>query len=79
MQSGLPKNLYTFNVIKNNNTVFAAQWDEIYRKDIADEDWKHSSKGLPEKFAATNLKSHKGILIISGSERKLKKGMAIEK
>jgi ligand-binding sensor domain-containing protein len=31
-QNGLPKDLYTFNVINYNNTVFAGQWDGIYRK-----------------------------------------------
>lgn len=72
IQSGLPENLYTFNVIKNNSTVFAGQWDGIYRKDISSEDWKYSSNGLPDKFAATNLKSYNGILIISCSERKIK-------
>jgi hypothetical protein len=79
IQSGLPGNLYTFNVIKNNTVVFAGQWDGIYRKDISSEDWKHSSNGLPDKFAATNLKSYNGILIISCSERKIKSVLTTEK
>ncbi|MCP9768109.1 hypothetical protein EGI22_09310 [Lacihabitans sp. LS3-19] len=36
------------------------------------EDRRYSSNGLPSKFAATNLKSFKGMLVISTSERKLK-------
>jgi photosystem II stability/assembly factor-like uncharacterized protein len=79
IQKGLPKELYTFNVIKNNNSVFAAQWDGIYRKDIANEDWKFTSNGLPSKFSATNFTTHKGILIISCAERKLKTGLTTEK
>ena len=78
-QSGLPKSLYTFNVIKSNNTLLAGQWDGIYRKDISSEEWKNSSNGLPNKFAAKNIKSYKGFLIISCSERKLKEGMTTEK
>ena len=79
IQKGLPKELYTFNVIKNYNAVFAGQWDGVYRKDISSEDWKFSSNGLPDKFAATNFKSYNGILIISCSERKLSAGMTTEK
>jgi photosystem II stability/assembly factor-like uncharacterized protein len=79
IQKGLPKELYTFNVIKNYDAVFAGQWDGIYRKDISSEDWKFSSNGLPNKFAAINFKSYNGILIISCSERKLRPGMATEK
>lgn len=71
IQKGLPKELYTFNVIKNNNTVFAGQWDGIYRKDVPGEDWRFSGNGLPAQFAATNFKVYQGILIISCSERNL--------
>lgn len=72
IQNGLPNNLYTFNVIENSNSVFAGQWNGVYRKDISGKEWKFSSTGLPGKFAATNLKSYNGILIISCSERLLK-------
>lgn len=79
IQKGLPKELYTFNVIKNNNSIFAGQWDGIYRKDNLTEDWKFTSNDLPSKFSATNLKTYKGILIISCAERKLKTGLTTEK
>lgn len=72
IQTGLPKNLYTFNVIENNNAVFAGQWDGVYTKDLSAKEWKFSGNGLPGKFAATNLKSYNGILIISCSERRLR-------
>jgi len=72
IQNGLPKELYTFNVIENNSAVLAGQWNGVYTKSISDKEWKYCSKGLPGKFAATNLKSYNGILIISCSERRLK-------
>lgn len=79
IQSGLPKGLYTFNVIHNNNAIFAGQWDGVYRKDSSLEDWKYSSNGLPSTFAATNITSYNGILVISCSERKTKAGITTEK
>lgn len=79
IQKGLPKDLYTFNVIGNANTVFAGQWDGIYKKTIPDKDWKPSSKGLPTKFAVTNLIAYNGILVITASEGKLRAGVTIEK
>jgi hypothetical protein len=79
IQNGLPKDLYTFNVIESDNTIFAGQWDGIYMKTNSDEGWRFSGKGLPANFAATNLKSYNGLLIVTTSERKLKSGMTIEK
>lgn len=72
MQEGLPNNMYTFNVLKQNEMVFAGQWDGIYRKMSIDNKWKKSSNGLPANFAVTNLKSFNGVLVITTSERKLK-------
>ena len=69
IQDGLPENLYTFNVLNQNNTVFAGQWDGIYSKTTLDNAWKLSSNGLPKKFAATNLKSLNGVLVITTSGR----------
>lgn len=74
MQDGLPKNLYTFNILKQNDIVFAGQWDGVYRKTNNDNKWKQSSNGLPANFAVTNLKSFHGFLVITTSERKLKTG-----
>ena len=79
IQKGLPAQLYTFNVIENGNSVFAGQWDGVYRKDNAIESWRTYSRGLPEKFAVTNMTLYKGILVVSGSERKLRKGMTTDK
>ncbi len=79
IQQGLPADLYTFNVIKNGNFLFAGQWDGVYRKDNALDTWKSYSKGLPEKFAITNMKLFNGIIVVTGNERKLKTGMSTSK
>jgi ligand-binding sensor domain-containing protein len=79
IQDGLPEDLYTFNVLNENNTLFAGQWNGVYRKTNFSNTWISSSKGLPEKYAATNLKSIHGILVITTSERKLKTEMKPEK
>jgi ligand-binding sensor domain-containing protein len=79
LQNGLPKSLYTFNVLNHNTIIFAGQWDGIYRKNINNSKWESSSNGLPTNFAVTNLKAFNDILVISTSERKLKNGMTTEK
>ena len=78
-QQGLPRELYTFNVIEYANMLFAGQWDGVYRKTNSDQDWKLSSTGLPPKFAASNLTAYNGILVITTSERKLRSGLTTEK
>jgi hypothetical protein len=78
-QSGLPKELYTFNVLNHNNLILAGQWDGIYMQTNNNTMWKLSSNGLPTKFAVTNLKMFNNILVISTSERKLKEAMTTEK
>ncbi|MBB1285186.1 hypothetical protein HRH25_12445 [Flavisolibacter sp. BT320] len=79
IQKGLPAQLYTFNVIKNGNAVFAGQWDGVYRKGNDDEVWKHSSRGLPHQFAITNMQVYNGSIVVSGSERKLRAGITTDK
>lgn len=79
IQSGLPVQLYTFNVIKIGNTLLAGQWDGIYRKDNETEIWKPSRSGLPEKLAITNIKIFNEFIVVSGSERKLRTGMTTAK
>lgn len=79
IQKGLPAQLYTFNVIKNGNTVFAGQWDGVYRKDKENENWKRSGSGLPDNFAITNMQVYNGIIVVSSSERKLRTGMTTDK
>lgn len=71
-QSGLPQNLYTFNVISHQGKLFAGQWDGVYTKTKSATTWTKWSKGLPVKFAATNLLTYKNQLVITTSERKLK-------
>lgn len=78
-QNGLPAKLYTFNVIKKGNFVFAGQWDGIYRKESPYENWKSFSNGLPAKLAINNMKLYNEIIVVSGSERRLKKGMNTNK
>lgn len=78
-QKGLPAELYTFNVVKIGTSVFAGQWDGVYRKNNPDKIWKSYSNGLPARYAITNMKSFRGILVVSGSERKLKQGMTTDK
>ena len=75
IQKGLPADLYTFNVVKNGNSVFAGQWDGVYRKDNVNDIWRYYSNGLPNKLAITNMKLYKGIIVVSGNERGLRKGM----
>lgn len=69
-QNGLPKKLYTFNVLSHKNILLAGQWDGIYKKNDGAPFWTLSNTGLPSNFAVTNLKAFKGILVISSSERK---------
>ncbi len=67
-QEGLPNDLYTFNILTQNDVTFAGQWDGIYSKSNVDIIWKKSSNGLPERFAVTNLKSYHGMLILTTSK-----------
>lgn len=71
-QAGLPKDLYTFNVLNNRDTIYAGQWDGIYKKTNQLLPWIKWSNGLPENFAATNLIQYKGTLVITTSEKRLK-------
>jgi photosystem II stability/assembly factor-like uncharacterized protein len=79
IQKGLPAKLYSFQVIKNENTVLVGQWDGVYRKDFTNEEWKFSSRGLPIKTSITNMKIYKGIIIAGCSVRKLRAGMTTDK
>lgn len=79
IQKGLPANLYTFNVLKHGQSVFAGQWDGVYRKDRANEIWKLSGNGLPKKLAITNMKLYNGIMVVSGAQRVLRKGVNTDK
>lgn len=79
IQKGLPFELYTFNVINTGSAVFAGQWDGVYKKNNNRENWKMYSNGLPPEFAISNMKMYNGTIVVSGNERKLKKGMTTNK
>lgn len=79
IQKGLPAQLYTFNVIRSGNALLAGQWDGVYRMDKESENWKFSSAGLPNRLAIANMISYNGSIVVSGSERKLRAGMATDK
>jgi photosystem II stability/assembly factor-like uncharacterized protein len=79
IQNGLPAELYTFNVIKTNNVLLAGQWDGVYKKEKHSEHWELSSNGLPEKLAISNMLVYDEIIVVSGNERKLRKGMTTDK
>ena len=79
IQSGLPEELYTFNIIKNGNSIFAGQWGGVYRKENSNDIWKSYSTGLPNKLAITNMNLYHGIIVVSGNNRGLKNGMSIDK
>lgn len=69
---GLPEKLYTFNLLNQNQVLFAGQWDGVYRKTALSPGWEQSGIGLPSNFAVTNLLSFNGILVAATSKRKLK-------
>ena len=79
VQRGLPKELYTFDIINNKNLVFAGQWDGVYRKDSENDIWQSYSNGLPSDLAITNIKSYINFIVVSGNERGLRKGMTTDK
>lgn len=79
IQKGLPKSLYTFNVIRNGSSILAAQWDGVYRKDDPNESWEPYRTGLPDNLAITNMTAYNGLLVVSGAERGLRSGMTTER
>ncbi len=71
-QEGLPRGLYTFNILNYQGILFAGQWDGVYRKQKTDKAWTLSRNGLPASFAAINLQNFNGVLVVSTAKRKLK-------
>lgn len=78
IQKGLPAQLYSFQLVKKDSSIFVGQWDGVYKKQTLT-GWTYSSAGLPSKFAVTEMKVYQNILIIGCSERKLRKGMTTDK
>lgn len=69
LQSGLPKDLYTFNVVPFQNSVLAGQWDGVYKREMNSQNWEYSGMGLPAKFPVTNLVIFNNLLVLSTSKR----------
>lgn len=78
-QLGLPRQLYTFNVLKSRGELLAAQWYGVYRKDDLFDVWKFSGKGLPSAAAVTNLIVIDGIVVAGIGRRGLKAGLSTQK
>lgn len=79
LQSGLPIELYTFNVVTIGQTLLAGQWDGIYRKDTDTEKWQFSGEGLPKALAFANMQVYRNTVVISGNHRKLREGMTTDR
>lgn len=83
LQKGLPEKLYTFQVMKNGDVILAGQWDGVYKTRDSGaplylySEWEFSGKGLPSKFAVTEMKIYKNMIVIGCSERGLKRGYKI--
>ena len=78
IQEGLPKDLYTFQVIPKGNVTFAGQWDGVY-KIQGDNRWIQTSTGIPEEFSVIQLVEFRGMLVAGCRLRRLRKGVTIEK
>ena len=66
--------------MKYDNIILVGQWNGIYRMKNSgpplylNSDWEFSSDGLPPKFAVTEMKIFKNIIVIGCSERGFRKG-----
>jgi hypothetical protein len=63
-------NLYTFELKKFSNSIFAAQWIGIYRSDNRGMTWNLIKSGLPDSTAFTTLETTKSGLIAGIGLRK---------
>jgi hypothetical protein len=63
-------NLYTFELKKFNNSLFAAHWIGIYRSDNSGMNWSLIKSGLPDSTAFTTLESTRNGLIAGIGLRK---------
>ena len=76
IQKGLPDQLYSFQVAKKDRAIMVGQWDGVYKKkgsyklSFANSEWESSSRGLPSKFAVTEMMTYKNIIVIGTTERK---------
>ena len=65
-QAGIPKGMYTFQLLQTNNYTLAGQWDGIYKKDYTT-NWIKWNKGLPTKIPITELKGNENFLVAASS------------
>ncbi|UZR98093.1 WD40/YVTN/BNR-like repeat-containing protein [Chondrinema litorale] len=65
-QAGIPKGMYTFQLVHTNNYTLAGQWDGIYKKDFAS-NWIKWNNGLPAKIPITELKGNAHFLVAASS------------
>jgi photosystem II stability/assembly factor-like uncharacterized protein len=63
-------NLYTFELKKFGNTIFAAQWYGIYKSDNDGKSWSIIKNGLPDSIAFTTLEVTRNGLIAGIGLRK---------
>jgi photosystem II stability/assembly factor-like uncharacterized protein len=64
-------NLYTFELKKFGNTIFAAQWYGIYRSDNGGKSWSIIKNGLPDSTAFTTLEvTRRGLIAGIGLRKK---------
>ena len=65
-QAGIPKGMYTFQLVQTSNYTLAGQWDGIYKKDITS-NWVKWNNGLPTKIPITELKGNENFLVAASS------------
>jgi ligand-binding sensor domain-containing protein len=65
-QNGMPTGKYSFQLMETGGKVLVGQWDGVYRSDSL-KGWQASNNGLPESFAATEMKAFRNIIVIASS------------
>jgi ligand-binding sensor domain-containing protein len=65
-QKGMPAGKYSFQLMETGGKVLVGQWDGIYRMDSL-KGWRSSNTGLPEGFAATEMKVFRNTVVIASS------------
>jgi photosystem II stability/assembly factor-like uncharacterized protein len=65
-QMGMPEGKYSFQLLQKDNVVLVGQWDGIYRNDSL-KNWTAANNGLPKRFAVTEMKPYKDLVVIASS------------
>lgn len=66
-QKGMPDGMYTFQVVENDNTILAGQWDGVYIK-TESQGWAQSSGGLPHKFPVLEIVVTSDFIVAGSSQ-----------